>query len=262
MSQGQSPGRSRALLIGALAGAAAGFGSGLFGIGGGLIVVPILVLVLHVDQKVASATSVTSIIVSASAAAIPFIVQDRVDLMAAAALFAGAALGAVAGARLLDRLPARVVATIFVAVAATAAARLFLTAGQEGVEPLALGPGAVIGLAVIGIFAGLLAALLGVGGGVIYVPALAILFSAPQHLAQGTSLVTIVPTALVASVAHARAGRVDWGLAGAIAAGGLVSGTLSGLLALATAPDLLRRLFAVFLVVVAVRMLLRLRRLD
>lgn len=262
MSRGQSPDRRRILLIGALAGAAAGIGSGLFGIGGGLIVVPILVLVLRVEQKVASATSVTSIVVSASAAAIPFIAQDRVDFVAAGALFAGAAVGAVAGARLLGRLPGRVVATMFVAVAALAAARLFVTAGREGVEPLVLGPGALVALAVIGVVAGLLAALLGVGGGVVYVPALAILFSAPQHLAQGTSLVTIVPTAIVASVAHARAGRVDWGLAGSIAAGGLISGSLSGLLALATAPDLLRRLFAIFLVVVAVRMLFRLRRIE
>ncbi len=247
-------------MIGAVAGAAAGFGSGLFGIGGGLIVVPVLVLVLHVDQKIASATSVTSIVVSATAAAIPFILQDRVDFVAAGAMFAGAAIGAVAGARLLDRLPARVIGVVFVAVAATAAARLFLTADRAGVEPMELATGAIVALAAIGLVAGLLAALLGVGGGVVYVPALALLFSAPQHLAQGTSLVTIVPTAVVASVAHARAGRVDWGLAGAIAAGGLVSGTLSGLLALATAPELLRRLFAVFLVIVAIRMLFRLRR--
>lgn len=260
MSQGQSHDRRRALLVGVLAGAAAGFGSGLFGIGGGLIVVPILVLGLHFEQKVASATSVTSIVVSASAAAIPFIVQGRVDFVAAGAMFAGAAFGAVVGARLLDRLSGRVVGAIFVAVAATAAARLFLTAGREGLEPLELGFGALAALAGIGLVAGLLAALLGVGGGVVYVPALAILFSAPQHLAQGTSLVTIVPTAVVASVAHARAGRVDWAMAGVIAAGGLVSGTLSGLLALATAPELLRRLFAVFLVIVAIRMLLRLRR--
>lgn len=260
MSDGQSRRRNRALAIGVAAGAAAGFGSGLFGIGGGLIVVPILVLILHVDQKIASATSVTSIVVSASAAAVPFIVQDRVDFLAAGAMFAGAAFGAVLGARLLDRIPARVIGVVFVTVAATAAARLFLTATRQGVEPLDLGLGGVLGLAAIGSVAGLLAALLGVGGGVVYVPALAILFSAPQHLAQGTSLVTIVPTAVVASVAHARAGRVDWAMAGAIAAGGLVSGTLSGLLALATAPELLRRLFAAFLVVVAIRMLLRLRQ--
>lgn len=207
----------------------------------------------------ASATSVTSIVVSASAAAIPFIVQDRVDFVAAAAMFAGAALGAVLGARLLERLPGRTVGIIFVAVASVAAVRLFLTASQAGIEPLDFGVGGVLALGAIGSVAGLLAALLGVGGGVVFVPALAILFSAPQHLAQGTSLVTIVPTALVASVAHARAGRVDWQLAGAIAAGGLVSGTLSGMLALATAPELLRRLFAIFLVIVAVRMLLRLK---
>lgn len=243
-----------------MAGVVAGFGSGLFGIGGGLIIVPILVLVLHTDQKVASATSVTSIVISASAAALPFIVGNRVDYRAAAALFTGAALGAVAGARLLDRLSSRVVGLVFVTVAAVAAIRLFLTATSAGVEPLQLGVGALTGLAGIGLVAGLLAALLGVGGGVVFVPSLALLFDAPQHLAQGTSLMTIVPTTAVAALAHARAGRVDWPLAGAIGVGGLMSGTLSGILALATAPELLRRLFAILLVVVAVRMVVRLRQ--
>lgn len=259
MRWGQSRERRTALALGFAAGVVAGISSGLFGIGGGLVVVPILVLVLHLEQKVASATSVTSIVVSASAAAVPFVLQGQVDLRAALAMFAGASLGAVGGARLVDRLSSRVIAGIFVLVAATAAVRLFSTPSPPQVEALTLGAGSVVALVVVGSAAGLLAALLGVGGGVVFVPALSILFGAPQHLAQGTSLVTIVPTTAVAAVAHARAGRVDWPLAGTIAAGGLISGSVSGVLALATAPDLLRRLFAVLLVVVAARMLMRFR---
>ncbi len=255
MPSAESPALRRKLLIGLAAGMAAGFGSGLFGIGGGLIVVPVLVLLLHVDQKIASATSVTSIVVSASAAAVPFIAQGEVEFGAAGAMFTGAALGALAGVRLIDRLSSRVVGTLFVVVAGVAAVRLFLTASSGTGADFTLGLGSFVALIGVGLLAGMLAALLGIGGGVVYVPALALLFGAPQHLAQGTSLVTIVPTALVATAAHTRAGRVDWPLAAAISLGGLFSGTLSGILALNTAPDLLRRLFAVFLVLVAVRML-------
>lgn len=260
MRSSQSQRRRTVLAIGFAAGVVAGISSGLFGIGGGLVVVPILVLALHLEQKAASATSVTSIVVSASAAAIPFLLDGQADLRASLAMFVGASLGAVGGARLVDRLSGRFIAGVFVVVATVAAVRMFFTPSPSQVTELSLGLGNIVILVIVGLGAGLLAALLGVGGGVVFVPALTILFDAPQHLAQGTSLVTIVPTTAVAAIAHARAGRVDWPLAAAIGGGGLLSGSVSGFLALATAPDLLRRLFALLLVVVAVRMVLRFRQ--
>lgn len=260
MRSGQSLSRRATLAIGFSAGIAAGVGSGLFGIGGGLIVVPILVLALHLDQKLASGTSVASIVVSASAAAVPFLLGGEADLVVAALMFGGGALGAVAGARLLDRLSGRVVGIVFVTVVTIAAIRLFTTTSAPPTGSIDVGLGGALALIAVGGAAGILAALLGIGGGIVFVPALTILFGAPQHLAQGTSLAAIVPTTLVAAVAHARADRIDWPLAGIIGAGGVLSGSLSGVLALATAPDTLRRLFALLLIVVAVRMLMRLRQ--
>jgi uncharacterized membrane protein YfcA len=99
------------------------------------------------------------------------------------------------------------------------------------------------------------AALLGVGGGIVYVPALVAFFSIEQHVAQGISLAVIVPTAVVAALTHGREGRVDWGLAALLSAGGLLGGFGGALTALATEGDVLRRLFAVLLVVTAARML-------
>ncbi|NIR37296.1 MAG: sulfite exporter TauE/SafE family protein, partial [Actinobacteria bacterium] len=76
-----------------------------------------------------------------------------------------------------------------------------------------------VGYVVLGLLAGTLAAILGVGGGIVYVPALVALFAFDQHIAQGTSLAIIVPSMVVAAVTHSREGRVDWRLAAILGAG-------------------------------------------
>ncbi len=87
---------------------------------------------------------------------------------------------------------------------------------------------------VTGVAAGILAGLLGVGRGLIIVPALALYFSHAQlavenfmHLAIGTSLATIVVTGLSSTLAHQRHGAVDWALVMRLAPG-LIIGALSG----------------------------------
>jgi len=118
----------------------------------------------------------------------------------------------------------------------------------------------VLGLIVIGIVAGAIAAALGIGGGIVFVPSLVVFYGFSQHMAQGTSLAVIVPTAIVGTIVHARAGRVEWRLASRIAAGGILGAVAGSRVALALDGRLLRRLFAALLVVMALRLLLRTRR--
>ena len=118
----------------------------------------------------------------------------------------------------------------------------------------------VVGLIAIGVFAGILGASLGIGGGIVFVPALVVFFAFPQHAAQGTSLAVIVPTAIIATVVHGRARRVDWSMAVSLAGGGLIGGLLGAWSALAIDGLVLRRMFAAFLVVMAFRMLAKTRR--
>ncbi len=113
----------------------------------------------------------------------------------------------------------------------------------------------VAGLVLVGLLAGALAASLGVGGGIIYVPGLVAFFAFAQHEAQGTSLAVIVPTMVLAALIHGRAGRVDWRTALILGAGGLIGGWLGARVALSLEAPVLRRLFATFLVLMAVRML-------
>ncbi len=120
----------------------------------------------------------------------------------------------------------------------------------------------IIGFLALGLFAGSMAAALGVGGGIIFVPALVIVAGFDQHLAQGTSLAIILPTAIVSTLVHARAGRVVWPVAIPIGVAGLFGALLGARAAIALDPELLRRLFGILLVVIAIRMLLRARRPD
>jgi uncharacterized membrane protein YfcA len=78
--------------------------------------------------------------------------------------------------------------------------------------------------------------------------------------AQGTSLAVIVPTTMIAAYVHSRAGRVDWRTAFLLGSGGILGGVLGARTALALDAPLLKRMFAVFLVLSALRMLGKTRR--
>lgn len=106
----------------------------------------------------------------------------------------------------------------------------------------------------LGLFAGLIASTLGLGGGFIYVPALVFFFTFQQHTAQGTSLAVIVPTAAVAAFLHGRRGRVRWRTALLIGGGGIIGGFMGSALALRLSAEVLQKIFAAVLVVVAIRM--------
>ncbi|MBA3740211.1 MAG: sulfite exporter TauE/SafE family protein, partial [Chloroflexi bacterium] len=103
---------------------------------------------------------------------------------------------------------------------------------------------------------GFLAGLLGIGGGVLMVPAMVLLLGFDQHVAQGTSLMVVIPAALTGSYTHHRNGRLFLRDAAILAAGGVIGAVIGAVFALSIDDDILRRLFAGFLLVIAVRMLL------
>lgn len=116
--------------------------------------------------------------------------------------------------------------------------------------------GELAGLAAVGLGAGFLAGLLGIGGGVVMVPAMVLLFGFDQHVAQGTSLLVIIPAALTGSYTHHRNGRLVLRDAALLAAGGVVGAVIGSVFALSLEETVLRRLFAAFIIVTALRMLL------
>ena len=117
-------------------------------------------------------------------------------------------------------------------------------------------PENVLALLAIGLSAGFLAGLLGIGGGILIVPALVLLLGFDQHVAQGTSLLVIIPAAVAGSLTHYRRGRLVVRDAAVVAAGGVIGAVIGSLSALSIDDQLLQRLFAIVLLVVAARMLL------
>ncbi len=114
----------------------------------------------------------------------------------------------------------------------------------------------IIFLLCIGLIAGVLSGLVGVGGGIIIVPALVYLVGYNQHQAQGTSLgLLLLPIGIFAALNYYRKGYVDVKailiMAGAFAIGGLLGSKLS----VSISDTLLKKIFAVSMIVIAVKML-------
>jgi uncharacterized membrane protein YfcA len=112
--------------------------------------------------------------------------------------------------------------------------------------------------ALIGVVAGVMGGLFGIGGGVIIVPALILLLGLSQHTAQGTSLaIFLVPVGLLGVMNYYRAGYVDVPKAAVLAAGVVVGSFLGSKIAVGLEPASMRRAFAVFLACMAVYLFFR-----
>jgi len=114
---------------------------------------------------------------------------------------------------------------------------------------------------IVGLIAGASAGLFGVGGGFLMVPAMVLLLDQSQHVAQGTSLLVIVPTTLVGTALNVRRRNVDLPLLVPLAVAGIVGAVLGALASVRLDPDTLRRIFGIVMILVSLRLFVR-RRLP
>lgn len=113
----------------------------------------------------------------------------------------------------------------------------------------------VIGLLLLGIVAGYFSGLIGIGGGIIIVPALVMFFGFSQHIAQGTTLVMLIPpVGILAAITYYQQGMVDLKTAGLLCVGFVLGGFFGAKYATMLSPAALRRIFAVVLVLIALRL--------
>lgn len=101
-----------------LIGLVAGFFSALFGVGGGVVIVPLLVLIVRWQLRNATATSLAAIAVTATAGVLVYVVQDEVRPLYALLVGVPAAFGSFAGSTLQQRVPLRVLSYLFAALLA------------------------------------------------------------------------------------------------------------------------------------------------
>lgn len=109
--------------------------------------------------------------------------------------------------------------------------------------------------AAMGVIVGVTSALFGVGGGILMVPFMVLFLEMTQHVSEGTSLLVIVPTAIVGTISHSRRGYVDRRAAGELAAGGVVGALIGALVSLELPGDTLQRMFAVVAAIVGFRLI-------
>jgi hypothetical protein len=264
-------GRTRFAL--AALGLLAGFLSAFLGIGGGLVIVPVLIAGLDYPLKRAVGTSLLAIVPIAAVGVVAESlvmwpnIHWRMSLVLTVGSLAGSWLGGLwlakgartsAGERALRR-----GYSVFLLLAAW---RMLASAGSpaEPVAALSLAEAPLAGHALAvaaGVLAGLSSVLFGVGGGIVMVPALSLLFREfPFHAARATSLVTIIPTSAFGAGQHRALGTIDTTVAWRLVPTGLLGAAL-GVVAVNHLPALPCRLtFGVFLLAAAARILVLARR--
>ena len=239
-----------------LIGLAGGVLSGTFGVGGGIILVPLLVTFAGFDQRRASATSLLAILPTAAVASIPYIVNGQVDFVAAGVVTIGAVVGAFIGASLLKRVPVVWLRWIFIGLLLLIAVRMLLIDPVRG-EPLPFTVWIALAYLAIGLVMGVASGLLGVGGGIILVPALVGVFGISDLIAKGVSLLAMIPTTISGTITNSRNRLVDVRSGLIIGSAAAVASIGGAFIALSIPARLAAILFAVLLLGISAQLIVR-----
>ena len=273
------------LLLLMVGGSAAGVFGALLGLGGGVLMVPLLTLGFGLPLRESIGTSLVCVIVTSSSAASVYLRRNVANLRLGMTLELFTALGAMAGGLIAFALPDRVLAVMFAAlllfVAATMARGVRRppeperepepgTAPGSGPssdatpiprEPYAAslsGPGYRVrnlGLGMVGsVLAGVVSALFGVGGGIVKVPVMNLVMAVPLRVATATSNLMIGVTASVGAVVYLYRGGIDPFVTAPAALGVFAGASLASRLSDRIDVRLLRLLFVVMLLFTAVQM--------
>ena len=258
-------------LILIVAGCVAGYSAGFFGVGGGIILVPVLIVFFHasgvsslVATHLAFGTSLLVVVFTSLASSYRYMKNGLVVERAVAFMGVASIAGAYLGSGIAAGLQGATLQKIFACVVVIAAVRLLSDPGRKGkgAEPI-LAPGHLIAT---GAVVGVISSVAGVGGGLFSIPIMYTYLHFPLKKALGTSSATIVITAAAAAVSYLirgwgnpllppwTFGYVDLLHALPLVAGAVPMSLLGATSASNTRPELLTRIYALFLMVIAVRM--------
>ncbi|WP_341681257.1 sulfite exporter TauE/SafE family protein [Agromyces soli] len=228
-----------------LLGVMMGYFSGLFGVGGGIVLVPTLML-FGVDQRIAAGTSTAAILPTAIVGTVTYGLTGHVDWIAAALIAVGMIAGAQLGTYLLARLPRAALFWGFLGFLAIVAVSLWLVVPQRDAE-IELNVWLGAALVALGVLTGILSGLMGVGGGIVVVPVLMFFFGASDLVAKGTSLAMMVPGSISGTIGNARRRNVDLRMAAIIGVTACVASPLGTWTAQAITPFVSNVAFSVLL---------------
>lgn len=241
------------IFIGLAIGLLSGFFGGLVGLGGGIIMIPLMVGLMKMNQHMAHGTSLVGVAFTGISGAITYSLSGSIELVPALLLASTAMMTARLGARYATSLPewklkrAFGVFLIFVTI-------VFLLKPYIGEFSLSSTAGikAII-LLCIGALTGFLSGMMGVGGGSIMVPAMVILAGMGQQVAQGISLLAMIPASAIGAFTHNRNGNVHTKILPGLVVGILPGTFLGGSLAHILPEVALRIIFAIVVVYTAIK---------
>jgi uncharacterized membrane protein YfcA len=251
-----------------LLGLGVGVTVGLMGVGGGIVLVPLLVYLLGFGQHAAQGTSLLLQLPPIGIGGLYVYWKRRnVNLRAGVVCALGFLLGGYFGSLFAVRVPEhhlRAMFGFFLMFSAamlwrqTRAAAAAVSGAPEAIAAPArisgnagLSPARSLYIFLVACGVGVMGGMFGVGGGVMLVPLLVLLFHFEQHTAQGTSLVALVPpTGLLAFLGYAAAGKVDYHVGLLLMPGVFFGAMLGSQIAHALSPRRMRRVFAVLLFLV------------
>lgn len=216
--------------------------------GGGFIIIPAMISFMGMERHKAHATSLTVIVFVSIAAASFYSLHGNSDLRLALLLLAGSPVGVVIGAKIMHRIPARILGIIFGVFLVLIALTSIMPVTYQS-APFVSYPMIIL----LGALTGFLAGILGVGGGIIIIPLLAYLAGVSQQVAQGVSLVFIIPTALIGSFTHWRHGLIDFAVVPWIAASSLIFCLVGAYLANTLASGTLKSIFSIFILLIGLQ---------
>jgi len=241
----------------AMIGLVGGLLSGAFGVGGGILMVPLLITFAGMDQRRASATSLAAIVPTAVVGSITYLANGEVDLLAALFVAIGGIVGSWLGASLLKRLPLGWLRWMFIALLVAVAIRMLFVVPPRGTGNVDIDVGTIIALVALGLVIGIASGLFGIGGGLVMVPAFIALLGMSDLVAKGTSLAVMIPTAVSGTVTSMR-GRIVDVRAAVIAGVAAMIASFGGVwIAHLLSPELSTWLFAALVVAAAVQLSVR-----
>lgn len=232
------------LLIGLLA----GFAGGIAGIGGGVIMIPLMVGVLKMNQHAAHGTGLVVLIFSGLVGAITYGFNGSLDITAAALLATTAIFTARAGAKFAHALPEWKLRVYFGVFLIVVAILMLVKPYLPSIDGLITDWLKISFFLLAGSLIGLLSGMLGVGGGALMIPALVLFAGFSQYTAQGSSLLAMVPIGIVGAYTHWRLGNVNTSILPALIPGALLGSYLGSSWAHLLPEVALRAVFAVLLI--------------
>ncbi|MEM2689250.1 MAG: sulfite exporter TauE/SafE family protein [Nitrososphaerota archaeon] len=255
-------------------GVAVGAAGTLVGIGGGFIVVPILLTVFHFEPGMAAGTSMVMIFFNSLSGSIAYLRQRRVDLLVGISMALSTIPGTIIGGiavGLFDTSSFRLAFAILLLSASlymmfrpakfeggsgikkwSTLRRIVDNSGHEYSYVFNIPIGAVISF-----FVGILANMFGIGGGIIHVPTMILLFGVPTHVATATSHFILMVTSFSGLGVHLQLGNIDLSTAIPLGLGAVIGAQLGARISQRVRGRTLERIFSVFLMALVVRLILQ-----